>query len=90
MTSNAHAEERQYKKMIYHQHDIIVIIAFLLSHNTQQKDRKVLNVLCVHKTQHKKFKFSVSYDTSLDVFLFCSTTCTKLCCRNLVTTFHSR
>ena len=55
MTSNAHAEERQYKKMIYHQHDIIVIIAFLLSHNTQQKDRNKSSkcLVCSQDTAQK-------------------------------------
>ena len=51
MTSNAHAEERQCKKSYNHQHDTIVITASLTCHNTQQKDTKFLNVLCVHKTQ---------------------------------------
>jgi len=53
MTSNAHAEERQYKNRYNHQHDTIVVTAFLLCHKTQQKDTKVLNVLYVQKTQEK-------------------------------------
>ena len=71
-----------------HQHDTIVITAFLLCHNTQQKDTQFLNVFCVHKTQQKVLN-SVSYDTSLDVFLFHSTICTKFCCKNLVTDFFT-
>ena len=43
-------------------------------------------VVCSQDTA-KSSKFFVSYDTSLDVFLFRSTTCTKLCCKNLVTDF---
>jgi len=69
-------------------HDTIVIIAFLLCHSTQQEDTKVLNVLCVHST--KSSKFSVSYDASLDVFLFRSTTCTKFRCKNVVTDFSQQ
>jgi len=72
-----------------HQHDTIVNTAFLLRRNTHGKDAKFLNLLCVHKTQQKVLN-SVSYDTSLDVFLFCSTTCTKLCCKNLVTDFSQQ
>ena len=52
-TSNAHAEERQYKKLIWSSTDTIVFIAFHLCHKTQKKDTKVLNVLYVHKTQQK-------------------------------------
>jgi len=38
----------------------------------------------------KSYKFSVSYDTSSDVFLFHSTTCTKFCCNNLVMHFSQQ
>ena len=41
------------KHLYNHQYDTIVITAFRLCHNTQQKDTKVLNVLCFHKTQQK-------------------------------------
>ena len=60
MNSNAHAEERHIKNWYSQQHDTIVITAFLLCHKTQQKDTNFLNVLCVHKTQHKKVLNSLS------------------------------
>jgi len=45
------------KSWYNHQHDTIVITAFLLCHNTQQKDTQLLNVLCVRKTQQKVLNF---------------------------------
>jgi len=53
------------------------------------KKAQFLNVLCIHKTA-KRSKFSVSYDTSLDVFLFHSTTCMKFCSKNLATDFSQQ
>jgi len=55
MTSNTYAEETQCKNWYNHQHNTIVITAFLQCHNTQEKDTQFLNVLCVHTRHSKKF-----------------------------------
>jgi len=77
------------KNWYNHQHDTIAITAFPLCHNTQQKDTQFLNVLCVHKTQQKVLN-SLFLMTSLDVFLFHSTICTKFCCKNLLMDFSQQ
>jgi len=87
MTSNAHAEESQSKKLTksstwYNCHDCISSVS-------QYTGIVSKSLVCSQDTA-KSSKFSVSYDTSLDVFLFRSTTCTKLCCKNLVTDFSQQ
>jgi len=90
MTSNAHAEERQCKKLIqsstwYNCHYCISSV----SQYTAKRHTISKCLVCSQDTA-KSYKFSVSYDTSLDVFLFFSNTCTKFCCKNLVTDFSQQ
>ena len=82
-TSNAHAEERQYKKLIWSStwYNCLYCISSV-SQDTEKRHKSSKCLVCSQDIA-KSSKWSVSYDTCLDVFLFRSATCTKFCCRTL-------
>jgi len=74
MASNAHAEERQHKKVIYIITNTLQLSLLYFFYITSLDTAKI-------------YKLSVSCCKLECFLLLCSTTCTKLCCKNLVTEF---